>query len=112
MHLRTFSIAISLVILVTMSLMSLPRWIQWYLRQKELSWKISLHVLVVTATLIGLSISLLACSLSMDERGVEDEKDIEDEKGVEILLLSYGRVLIITQVSSDVKLVKVNADLT
>jgi hypothetical protein len=48
----------------------------------------------------------------MDERGVEDEKDIEDEKGVEILLLSYGRVLIISQVSCDVKLVKVNADLT
>lgn len=48
----------------------------------------------------------------MEERSIENEKDIEDEKGVEILLLSYGRVLIITQVSSDVKLVKFNADLT
>ena len=67
---------------------------------------------MLTATLISLSISLLACSLSMEERSIENEKDIEDEKGVEILLLSYGRVLIITQVSSDVKLVKFNADLT
>lgn len=98
MHLHNFSLATSSVILVTVFLTSLPRWIQCYLHRKEHSWKTSLYVLVVTATLIGLSISLLVCSHSMDE------------KGVKILLLFYGRGLIITQVSSDVKLVKVNAD--
>jgi hypothetical protein len=72
----------------------------------------------MTITLIGLSISLLVCSHSIDEKVVEDEKVVkgekvfEDEKVIEILLLSYGRVLIITQVSSGVKLVIVNPYLT
>jgi hypothetical protein len=56
--------------------------------------------MVVTVILIGLSISLLIYSHSIDK------------KGVKILLLFYGRVLIITQVSSNMKLVKANIDLT
>lgn len=53
---------------------------------------------MVTATLIDFSISLLVCSLSADE------------KCVKLLLLFDGRVLIIIQVSSDVKLAKANVD--
>jgi hypothetical protein len=61
----------------------------------ELSWKVVLHLLVVTALLVGVSILLLVYSLS------------GDEKCIEILLLIFGRLLIITQVGSIAKLIKV-----
>ncbi|PVH70866.1 hypothetical protein DL98DRAFT_597450 [Cadophora sp. DSE1049] len=86
MHPHTFFLVASSMILVTAVLMSLLRWVQLYLNRAEVSWKIVAKLLVGTATMISLSISLLVGGLSADE------------KHIVVLSLIYGRLLNMAQV--------------
>jgi hypothetical protein len=92
MEIRTVSLCVSSVILIAGFITSLISWLYWHQHKKEprlpLSqlWKTVLRHVVMATTPIGFGISLLVSSVS------------RNEKTCVILLLCFGRVLIIGQV--------------